>query len=159
VGKPLAPGTAARIFTGAPIPPGADAIVMQEFCAVEGEAVVVRKVPKPANGSASPEATCARATRSCRRQAPAAAGHRARRIGRHRDGAGLPACAAGPLLHGRRAGDAGRAARAGQDLQLESLHAERHGARIRLRRPRLRIVPDSLEATRAMLRRRRQSAT
>ena len=47
VGKPLAPGTAARIFTGAPIPQGADAIVMQEFCAVEGEAVVVRKVPKP----------------------------------------------------------------------------------------------------------------
>ena len=46
VGK-LAPGTAARIFTGAPIPEGADAIVMQEFCAVEGEAVVVRKVPKP----------------------------------------------------------------------------------------------------------------
>ena len=47
VGKPLAPGTAARIFTGAPIPQGADAIVMQEFCAVEGEAIVVRKVPKP----------------------------------------------------------------------------------------------------------------
>jgi molybdopterin molybdotransferase len=47
VGKPLAPGTAARIFTGAPIPQGADAIVMQEFCAVEGEAVVARKVPRP----------------------------------------------------------------------------------------------------------------
>ena len=47
VGKPLAAGTAARIFTGAPIPPGADAIVMQEFCSVEGDSVVVRKVPKP----------------------------------------------------------------------------------------------------------------
>ena len=47
VGRPLEPGTAARIFTGAPIPPGADAIVMQEFCAVEGDSVVVRKVPKP----------------------------------------------------------------------------------------------------------------
>jgi molybdopterin molybdotransferase len=46
VGKPLAPGTAARIFTGAPIPQGADSIVMQEFCAVEGDGVVVRKVPK-----------------------------------------------------------------------------------------------------------------
>jgi len=44
--KPLAPGTAARIFTGAPVPPGADAIVMQEFCASEGEQVVVRKVPR-----------------------------------------------------------------------------------------------------------------
>ncbi|MCZ6831085.1 MAG: molybdopterin molybdenumtransferase MoeA, partial [Gammaproteobacteria bacterium] len=29
-GDPVAPGTAARIFTGAPIPPGADAVVMQE---------------------------------------------------------------------------------------------------------------------------------
>src|SRR3954471_15813707 len=28
----LQPGTAARIFTGAPIPPGADAVVMQEQC-------------------------------------------------------------------------------------------------------------------------------
>lgn len=32
VGAPLEPGTAARIFTGAPIPPGADAVVMQEQC-------------------------------------------------------------------------------------------------------------------------------
>ncbi len=47
VGKPLAPGTAARIFTGAPIPPGADAIVMQEFCATDGEHVIVKKVPQP----------------------------------------------------------------------------------------------------------------
>ena len=28
--QPLQPGTCARIFTGAPVPPGADAIVMQE---------------------------------------------------------------------------------------------------------------------------------
>lgn len=46
VGAPLAPGTAARIFTGAPIPPGADAVVMQEFCAADGEAVVIKKVPR-----------------------------------------------------------------------------------------------------------------
>jgi molybdopterin molybdotransferase len=32
VGAPLQPGTAARIFTGAPIPAGADAVVMQEQC-------------------------------------------------------------------------------------------------------------------------------
>ncbi len=47
VGKSLEPGTAARIFTGAPVPPGADAIVMQEFCAADGEHVVVKKVPQP----------------------------------------------------------------------------------------------------------------
>lgn len=33
IGAALAPGTAARIFTGAPIPVGADAVVMQEDCA------------------------------------------------------------------------------------------------------------------------------
>ena len=46
VGKPPEPGPAARIFTGAPVPPGADAIVMQEFCAADGDHVVVKKVPK-----------------------------------------------------------------------------------------------------------------
>jgi len=40
-GGPLAPGTAARIFTGAQVPDGADAVVMQEVCRQEGEAVVV----------------------------------------------------------------------------------------------------------------------
>jgi len=34
IGTPLEPGTAARIFTGAPVPPGADAVVMQEDCAI-----------------------------------------------------------------------------------------------------------------------------
>jgi len=47
VGQALGPGSAARIFTGAPIPPGADAIVMQEFCAADGDSVVVKKVPSP----------------------------------------------------------------------------------------------------------------
>jgi molybdopterin molybdotransferase len=47
VGKPLEPGTAARIFTGAPIPPGADAVVMQEHTAAEGEHVLLKKKPIP----------------------------------------------------------------------------------------------------------------
>ena len=37
MGIPLESGTAARIFTGAPVPPGADAVVMQEDCTLEGE--------------------------------------------------------------------------------------------------------------------------
>jgi molybdopterin molybdotransferase len=41
VPQPLAVGTAARIFTGAMIPPGADAVVMQEQCRVDGDAVIV----------------------------------------------------------------------------------------------------------------------
>ena len=47
VGAPLAAGTAARIFTGAPVPPGADAIVMQEDTEAQGDDVVVKKVPAP----------------------------------------------------------------------------------------------------------------
>jgi molybdopterin molybdotransferase len=46
VGRPLEPGSAARIFTGAPIPPGADAVVMQEHCAVEKDSVVIKTKPK-----------------------------------------------------------------------------------------------------------------
>ncbi|MCQ6254895.1 gephyrin-like molybdotransferase Glp [Pseudomonas sp. Q11] len=37
--KPLQPGQAVRIFTGAPLPPGADTVVPQESCRVEGERV------------------------------------------------------------------------------------------------------------------------
>lgn len=44
-GAPLQPGTAARIFTGAPVPAGADAVVMQEACAAEGEGQVRVQVP------------------------------------------------------------------------------------------------------------------
>jgi molybdopterin molybdotransferase len=47
VGEPLAPGTAARIFTGAPIPPGADAIVMQEITTADGNEVVIHKAVAP----------------------------------------------------------------------------------------------------------------
>jgi molybdopterin molybdotransferase len=47
VGQPLLPGTAARIFTGALIPEGADAVVMQEQCELAGVVVTVRHAPKP----------------------------------------------------------------------------------------------------------------
>ncbi len=45
VGPPLQAGTAARIFTGAQVPAGADAVVMQEVCEVQGDAVRVNTVP------------------------------------------------------------------------------------------------------------------
>jgi molybdopterin molybdotransferase len=48
VGQFLAPGNAARIFTGALIPEGADAVVMQEQCeAVEPALVTVKHAPVP----------------------------------------------------------------------------------------------------------------
>ena len=43
-GNPLAPWSVARIFTGAPVPEGADAVVMQEDCSVQDDgAVLVRE--------------------------------------------------------------------------------------------------------------------
>jgi molybdopterin molybdotransferase len=47
VGHVLAPGTAARIFTGAPLPAGADAVVMQELCAFDGATVAINHMPHP----------------------------------------------------------------------------------------------------------------
>jgi molybdopterin molybdotransferase len=51
VGQPLQPGTAARIFTGAMIPEGADAVVMQELCELEksavGDMVTIKHAPQP----------------------------------------------------------------------------------------------------------------
>jgi molybdopterin molybdotransferase len=46
IGQALQPGTAARIFTGAMIPEGADAVVMQEMCTVEGDSVVINHTPQ-----------------------------------------------------------------------------------------------------------------
>ena len=50
-GTMLQPGTAARIFTGALMPPGANAVVMQEQCELfetgEGPAIRLLQLPKP----------------------------------------------------------------------------------------------------------------
>lgn len=47
-GAALAPMTVARIFTGAPIPAGADAVVMQEDCVVQADgAVLIQATPQP----------------------------------------------------------------------------------------------------------------
>ena len=41
IGVKLAAGKAARIFTGAPIPEGADAVVMQELCQLQDDSVTI----------------------------------------------------------------------------------------------------------------------
>jgi molybdopterin molybdotransferase len=55
-GQPLQPGSVARIFTGAPIPAGADAVIMQEDCEMTDPAdpqkgtlgaVSIKSVPQP----------------------------------------------------------------------------------------------------------------
>jgi len=45
VGSALRAGTAARIFTGAQLPQGADAVVMQEECEARGDTVAVNTMP------------------------------------------------------------------------------------------------------------------
>jgi molybdopterin molybdotransferase len=45
-GAPLRPGEAARIYTGAPLPPGADAVVREEAADEEGGAVSFRDAPR-----------------------------------------------------------------------------------------------------------------
>jgi len=47
LGARLEAGTAARIFTGAPMPAGADAVVMQENCERRGEGIRVNKAVLP----------------------------------------------------------------------------------------------------------------
>lgn len=44
--QPLAPGTAARIFTGAAVPQGADTVMMQENAQTEGDRVAFSKRPE-----------------------------------------------------------------------------------------------------------------
>lgn len=46
---PQARGTAVRIFTGAPLPPGADAVVIQEDASIDGEDVCLRFASPPAH--------------------------------------------------------------------------------------------------------------
>jgi molybdopterin molybdotransferase len=47
VGVPLEPGTAARIFTGATLPEGADAVVMQEATETQGDEVQILHAARP----------------------------------------------------------------------------------------------------------------
>ncbi len=51
---PLEPGTAARIFTGAEVPPGADVVAMQEECRPEEDGVVVENPSLQAGANIRP---------------------------------------------------------------------------------------------------------
>lgn len=50
-GRPVRPGQAVRIFTGAPVPPGADLVVIQENAARDGDTVsfTIDRDPPPGN--------------------------------------------------------------------------------------------------------------
>lgn len=46
-GRPVEPGTCVRIFTGAPVPAGADRIVMQEYVRSHGNRAIIEEAPGP----------------------------------------------------------------------------------------------------------------
>lgn len=46
IGIPLKRGEAARIFTGAPIPEGADTVVRQEWCVLDGDCLTFSRLPE-----------------------------------------------------------------------------------------------------------------
>ena len=46
-GQSLPPGCAAQIFTGAPVPTGADTVIMQEECAVDRDQLLVGRFVRP----------------------------------------------------------------------------------------------------------------
>ncbi len=104
VGQSLNAGEAARIFTGALIPPGADAVVMQEQCKADPDTgtVVVDHVPEA--GEWIPP--CRRGHHRRRRDpaarhAPGGAATRAGRLGRLREPAGGAPSARGRVLYRR----------------------------------------------------------
>jgi len=137
VGKPLEPGTAARIFTGAPIPPGADAVVMQEHTKVDGETVHLMRQPKAGEWvrrSASDIARGAEILAAGKRLAPQDTGLGLFFTGDELVMPGEP-LAPGRIYNSNR-------------FTLRGLGAE-FGCEVRD----YGIVPDSLEATREVLRR------
>ena len=87
VGAALEPGTAARIFTGAQVPAGADAVVMQELCSVVdgGVRIDARRSRRPVDPPPRRRRRARRA-RPRRGNPPLAAGPRAwrRRSARRR---------------------------------------------------------------------------
>ena len=113
VGQPLQAGTAARIFTGAMIPAGADAVVMQEQCeagtAMSSPSSMRRNpgewIRRSGEDIAGRQRDPCRPARACARRS---SGWPLRSVWRR-----CRSCAdaaRGGVLHRRRTGDAGRAA-------------------------------------------------
>jgi molybdopterin molybdotransferase len=58
LGRPLAPGEAARIFTGAPVPEGADCVLIQEEAARDGDRLTITgEGPLGVGGNIRPQGT------------------------------------------------------------------------------------------------------
>ena len=120
----LAAGQAVEIMTGAPIPSGADAVVMIEHTRREGRRVVIHGAAE-AGQFINPRGCEAAGPRGApaRRQAPGL--HRYRPAGGHRAGAGqgLPAAGGGDRGHRRRNRRGSRNSRGISNSQFQRLVA------------------------------------
>jgi len=152
-GKPLVAGTAARIFTGAPIPAGADAIVMQEFCTQAGEEGRRQENPERGEWIRLTGGDIRAGGRCFPRESGCGPGHRTCRVGRHRIASCPPARTPRAIFYRRRARHAGRPAAAGRIYNSNRFHAQWPRWDFRVRDARLRDRSDSLTATREVLRR------
>ena len=131
IGGPLQPGTCARIFTGAALPPGADTVVPQEDVSREGDVVAFSQTPQIGAW--------------VRRQgSDVAAGSVILHVGdRLTPGAigmdwpsicdGIPEAARRRFLFRRRTRAARRTASSGRHLQLQPFHGAQHPAASGLR--------------------------
>ena len=111
LGRPIAPGEAIRIFTGAPMPDGADTVMMQEDCVfADGEVRLKPGIRKGANRRHAGEDVTKGSLALARRAAAQAGRSRFGRGARTRHAAGIPAIAR------RAAVDRRRGLRAGHPL-------------------------------------------
>ena len=95
-GQPIKPGEAVRIFTGAPLPEGADAIVIQEDTQATGDSVLVKE------GAAAGPLCPPRRTRFQARRSGAGRGQAPQRARYRPGGRDEPPLAAGPPAAARR---------------------------------------------------------
>ncbi len=121
-------GTCSGIATGAPLPDGADAVVIVEHTSREGNQVLVSAAVAPRQhvGRAGSDLVAGEVARRRRHGADARAAWRRRRAGA-RGGGRLPAAQGRDSLDGRRDRRSGRHPRPGADLRLQ--HGRADGGR------------------------------
>ena len=142
LGRPVGRGEAIRIFTGAPMPEGADTVMMQEDCTVaDGRVRMKPGIRKGANRRHAGEdvAAGAVALAAGRRLRPADLGLAAALGPRPADG--VRPLRVALLSTGDEVREPGRSIAARRDLRRQPVHAGGVAARARLRRQRSRHPP------------------